>query len=148
TLFANTETYSPTYFTPFIHQLAWAIARKITGNNLKEHASKEIEDHINHSLEVLFDQPILTIYLHPELETSMNAKIQELAAKHNFRGKILVKPDQTLTETECKLDWQEGFLSLSKEELQNNIQKVLGELPPTATDTPPTDTATDTPAAS
>lgn len=126
TLIEAVERSNPNHFASLIHQLALAIAKKVTSDTLREGASDEIAKYISNSLELLFDQPILTVYLHPELEAQLVDRIRELAVKHHFRGEIQVKPDPTLAETDCRLDWHDGFLELSKEDLFKEIQKALG----------------------
>lgn len=125
TLFSNAEQLSPSHFTGPIQQLALGIAKKITGNDIKENAVNDIETYINRSLALLFDQPALTIYLHPELEAPLTEKIKELVVKNNFRGEVLIKPDTTLAATDCRLDWKEGFSELSRAELWKSIEKAL-----------------------
>lgn len=125
TLFDTVEHYNPERFIPSIQQLALGIARKIAGDSIRETAIQEIEDYINHSLGVLFDQPALTIYLHPELEATFMDRAKEFAVRNNFRGTIHIKPDANLPETDCRLDWHEGFSELSKEELWKNIYRAL-----------------------
>jgi flagellar assembly protein FliH len=125
TLLEALEKKNPAHYVTFVHQLALGIAKKIMGNGMKEETIKEIEALVNSCMELVFDQPKLTIYLHPELEEPLSGRIQELIVKNNFRGEVLIKADPTLSETDCRIDWQEGFVELSKEELWHTVQKVL-----------------------
>lgn len=136
TLFSTAESEKKLPASDILTRLCLAIAQKIAGNALQTHATSDIEGFIRHSLDQLFDEPKLTIYVAEPLCEPLRHRIELLGAEQNFHGSLYVQPDTLLGPSDCRIEWHDGYICHSQAEITTHIEKILNiSSTPSSTDT-------------
>lgn len=108
-----------------ITTLAWSIAKKVAGEALHQEGMVEIESLVAKCLELLFDEPKLTIVLKEDLVEKMTPIIEGIRSKVRFLGVMDIIGDPKLDAYDCRIEWGNGCINHSKAQILETISKVI-----------------------
>lgn len=112
--------------------LAQEIANRIAGSTLGKNSLAIIEDLLHKILPALHKEPQFSIKLHPSLVSSFEKNIENITAKSPFWGDIKVIADQNLQLSDTIIEWEDGRVERSMNEIQQQItaicDKVLSQI--------------------
>lgn len=88
------------------------LSLRITGKLLPafaaRHALAEIERVVQDALEPRLDEPRLTVCVAAAHAEEIRARISELAAQRGYEGKIVLQADDSLSGSDCRIEWADG----------------------------------------
>ena len=126
TFFSSIETETKMPKTEILIHLSLEIAKKIAKEALEDNALTVIENFVRKSLEILFDEPHLTIFVPEKLCEPLHEKIDQLTREQNFHGHLKIQPDSSLEPSDCRIEWHDGYIHHTKAAILEHIKKILG----------------------
>jgi len=139
-------------------KVAFAVARKVAGSSLAENASAVVNDITVRCCESLITEPKITITVHESLGDALEKRLQEVAARLPAATDIIIQRSPELPLSDCRVEWKNGFMERSVEQLLGQLEGVIEDMSATAVRDgaediqalhdrmnapPPTDTPTD-----
>jgi len=109
-------------------KLIIAIARKITQKELEDDNINKIKDLICNCSDIIFNEPNIIIALHKSLIKDAEEKIQALFKEKNYKGTLTIQEDNELSLTDCKIEWKDGGLEASKEDIWTKIDDIISKV--------------------
>ncbi len=105
--------------------------RTILQKLLPELSDERAVDILNRFLENNFSnfraEPKLSFFFSPQIASSMQEQIAKLAHIHDFEGKISLHKDNNLGLSECRIEWENGGVSCSFDNLLEKVDNLLEE---------------------
>ena len=89
-------------------RVALALVRKLLPEYGARNALNEIEAMVAECLSHLFEEPRVTVRLSEPLIEPLRARLEQVAAKIGFEGKLLLSADARLAPGDCRVEWAEG----------------------------------------
>ena len=71
------------------------------------------------------EEPRITISVHMDVAEAVEKQLNTLTKEKGFEGKILVKVDESMESSDCKVDWGTGGSERNTTELWANITSIL-----------------------
>ena len=105
--------------------IAVAVAKKIAGQALKENPQQEVESIIEKCLASLYRELTIDITVHPSLEENIREKITTLLHEKGFKGELIVRGNESLGESDCTIEWKDGFAESNKQGLLEEIDAIV-----------------------
>jgi len=103
-------------------RLALRVARKLLPDFARRSALPEAERTILDALHARQEEPRITVFVPPALHEPLRERIEEMAAAHGIAGRIALTEDDTLDETDCRIEWAEGGAERVFEDLFARIE--------------------------
>ena len=72
-------------------------------------------------------EPKLSFFFSPQIASSMQEQVAKLAHIHDFEGKISLHKDNTLSLSACRIEWENGGVSYSPDNLLEKVNNLLEE---------------------
>ena len=127
--------------------VATMIARKIFPALNERGALEEVEHLVVVAMEKILEEPSVTVFVHPDLETLLREHIGSLSAKANYRGEVLITAAEDIPVGDCRVEWDSGGAQRDTgglwqeidEIVERNLSKLtesVGETPEAAPQTP------------
>ncbi len=88
--------------------LAKAIAEKVVARQLDDEHLLLVQQQVQRALPMLADVPKLTVQVNPELVDAAKEWTRRVLEQQAFDGEIIVKPDESLAQYDCRVRWQDG----------------------------------------
>ena len=114
-------------------KVALAIARKVAGKALAEHAQGEVTDMALRCCETLLKEPKLTITVHESLGDTLARKLEQLAERLQSAADIVILRDPNLPAADFRIEWSQGTMERQTETLWQEVEKVMEDMAATAT---------------
>lgn len=89
-------------------RLSLRMLHKILPQFARSVALMEMERVIADGLEQRHDEPRMTISVHASMVQEITARIEKLTHEKGYTGRIVLLADDTLSETDCRIEWAEG----------------------------------------
>ena len=109
-------------------QVAFAVAKKVAGIALAESAHAVIADIVERCCETMISEPKITITIHESMGDTLENKFQQIAARMPAATDIIILRDPTIAPHDCRIDWQNGNMERSTEQLWQQLEKVIENL--------------------
>lgn len=106
-------------------QLASAAARKIAGAALDAFGAERAAAAIEAAMDALRRQPRLLVKLSPDTAEALKPRIATLCETHAYGGAIHVRPDADLRAGDVSIDWSDGVIHLSANEVAERIDALI-----------------------
>lgn len=88
--------------------LAIAIAKKLAPALIARQPEAEVLRMIETCLADLHDEPRIVIRASLQVSEVLQSKVEQLQAISGFQGKIILLPDESLTGSDCRIEWADG----------------------------------------
>ena len=105
--------------------LALAVAGKVAGTALKENSDQVISSLIEQTLPMLLRQPKVTIAVHPDIKSVMEAHVLKISMESGYEGAAAVNANPALAISDCRLEWQDGAVERNSENIWKEILQVI-----------------------
>lgn len=102
-------------------EIARAVGRRLASRLVDMQPEVEVEALVGECIGQLRDEAQIVVTLSPPLAQALEERLQELAAKHGFTGKLLVQEDPAMAATDARLAWSEGSASRSRQDVLREI---------------------------
>jgi flagellar assembly protein FliH len=129
--FAHQVTEYQTSYTKESIVLAKEIARKVTVDTLSTHAEGIIEATLAKAFSFLSEVPEITIFVNPRLTNNLQDRVQSLGRqgqKSPVRAQITIKPDESLEEADCRVEWSNGVLERKTQTVWERIDALYQDV--------------------
>jgi len=101
--------------------LAFAVASKLSTTLVARQPEAEILSMIENCLEDLRDEPRFVLRASAIVCDALSEKINQLASASGFEGNIILLPDDTKTNSDCRVEWADGGV---ERDMTSTIQKI------------------------
>ena len=108
--------------------LALAISRKITADVLSEQACALVEAVTRQCCQAMLGEPKLKVTVPAGWKPTLEAKLMQLAASQSPAADMVVCADEALAPTDCRVEWQHGFMERNTEKLQALVEKTIADM--------------------
>lgn len=113
-------------------KVSTAIARKIAGLALDQNAHNVINDIAVRCCETMALEPKITITVHDSLGDALEKHLQSIAARLPAATDIIIVRSADMGKSDCRIDWQNGFMERTTEQLWQQIETVINDMTITA----------------
>ncbi|MEM8987854.1 MAG: FliH/SctL family protein [Pseudomonadota bacterium] len=107
--------------------IALMAARKISDTLFDLHGPAHIEAAVEDCLAHIPDTPHLEVRLPVAQYEALNAKLQEIAEKRGFAGRLIITEDTSLGDADCRVSWPEGATARDGETLIDAIAQTVAQ---------------------
>lgn len=104
---------------------AVAIARKIAGIALKDDPLAEVTAIAEKCVSVLYLEPRIDMTVHPSLTDELHARLTVVLHDKGFKGEFTVRGNETMAETDCRIEWQDGMAESNKQGMIDEIAALI-----------------------
>jgi flagellar assembly protein FliH len=91
-------------------ELSVAVVRKLFPALVARSGTEEIAALVTDALELALEQPKLTLRCAPDMAAALEPILAQAAARSGFEGRLNVRDDPALGETDCRIEWNDGGL--------------------------------------
>jgi flagellar assembly protein FliH len=88
--------------------VALTVAGKLAQVLLKREPAAEVAALIGECLAQVLDEPRIVVRAAPAVVENLKARVDALAVAHGFAGKIVLFPDDALSDADCRVEWASG----------------------------------------
>jgi flagellar assembly protein FliH len=106
-------------------QMALVIARKLAGALMAREPMAEIEAFVSDCLADAVDEPRVVIRVNEALLAHMAARVDALSAGSGFAGQIVVLAEDSLSGTDCRVEWADGGAERDEAQLASQIEAAV-----------------------
>ncbi len=119
-------------------ELAFSVARKLADALLDAQPEKEIEAVIAECLKHLNREPRLVVRINDTLVEAIQTSMQQAAAERGMAEKMMVVGDPTIALGDCEIEWSDGGVTRSRQELEDSAAEIINRYIETLTRGPET----------
>jgi flagellar biosynthesis/type III secretory pathway protein FliH len=105
--------------------ISFKISKKILGDIFTIEHENLVYKNIEKCLKTVIGESEVLIVINPQQEAHIKAKLEELKIKSNFEGKINLKTDESIFNTDCKVMWNNGLIETDNNLLWQKIEAIL-----------------------
>ena len=109
-------------------KIALTIAQKVAGPALQENAELLVADIATRACETLMNEATLTITANEALGDTLERMLQAVAARLPEHSEIIILRDPDMPKADCRIDWKNGTLEHSVQELWSRVEKAINNL--------------------
>ncbi len=85
----------------------------------------EIEAVVADALSLAHEQPKLALQCAPDMIGAIEPILTQAAARSGFEGRLSVRSNPDLSETDCRIEWNEGGMDRDSGRLMNEIESAI-----------------------
>ncbi len=108
-----------------IRRMALAIAKKILPSFVAQNGLAEIETLVSDTIRQMGREPRLVVRVHEAEFDVLNEKIQAIAERRAFSGKIVVLADADIAAGDCRIEWADGGIERNTPATEKAIEQTL-----------------------
>ena len=105
--------------------LAVDMVRKLFPAFVARSGTVEIAALITDAFTLALEAPKLTLRCAPDMIAALEPILTQTAARSGFEGRLSVRGDPDLTETDCRIEWSEGGLDRESGRLMTEIESAV-----------------------
>ncbi len=109
-------------------RFAHLFARKLAGDLAERLPLAGVEEALLAIMRDIRGAPHLALSVAPDLVEAASARCGELARRHGFEGRLVVLGDPSAMPGDAKIEWAEGGIVVSREEIERRIADLTGSL--------------------
>ena len=106
-------------------ELVVAMVRKLFPAFVARSGTAEIAALVADALSLAQEQPKLALRCAPDMIAAIEPILTEAAARSGFEGRLSVRGDPDLSETDCKIEWNDGGLDRDSGRLMTEIESAV-----------------------
>lgn len=106
-------------------KLAVELVRKLLPSLEADVAKAEIEAFLSDNFAQFRREKSLSFSFHPDMAALVAPLLSKLAEKNDFEGKIAVHKDINLGLSDCRVEWRNGGVERSTEQVLHNVEELL-----------------------
>ena len=105
--------------------IAVSIGRKLAMKLIAEQPMAEIEAMVLDCVGQLREEPRLVIRVSGAVADAIRDRIDHIATRTGFEGHLVVLPDETMTDQDCRIEWAQGGIERSVEDTEAAINRAV-----------------------
>jgi flagellar assembly protein FliH len=113
-------------------EVALVIARKVVPVYATKNGLAEIEEIVTRVIDEMGQEPRLVIRVPATAFAELQRRIDEIAEKRAFSGKIIVLADDNMGPSDCRVEWADGGVERDFKKLWQEIDQIMEPYDPGA----------------
>ena len=106
-------------------QVAMSIARKIMPDLASKNGMQEIEAMLSAAISEMLHEPRLVVRVNESEFDGINTKVQDIASKKAYAGKVVVLADAEIAVGDCRVEWADGGMERNAAATWTDVEKVV-----------------------
>lgn len=102
-----------------------AIARKLLPDYMAKHGQQEILSAIEKAVSEMINEPRLVLRINENNFDYIKREVESLSSRLGYVGKMIILADQTLGDSDCKLEWADGGMERNVNMIWSDIDRQL-----------------------
>ena len=108
-------------------KFALGLVRKLLPNLEADVAKEEVEAFLSDNFAKFKGEKSLSFSFNPKMAANIAPLLSKLAEKNDFEGKIAVHKDINLGLSDCAVEWKNGGVTRSAEQILDNVENLLNK---------------------
>ena len=108
-------------------KFALGLVRKLLPNLEADVAKEEVEAFLSYNFAKFKGEKSLSFSFNPKMAANIAPLLSKLAEKNDFEGKIAVHKDINLGLSDCAVEWKNGGVTRSTEQILDNVENLLNK---------------------
>ncbi len=105
--------------------LAFAIAKKLSPALIARQPEVEVLKMIEGCLADLHDEPRIVLRASEPVCDALAERVNDLAAATGFQGNVILLPDDTKTNSDCRIEWADGGVDREISDTTNKLEEII-----------------------
>ncbi|OUR75767.1 hypothetical protein A9Q83_16705 [Alphaproteobacteria bacterium 46_93_T64] len=105
--------------------LALAIAKKLAPALISRQPEAEILNMVEECLVDLHDEPRIVLRASETVCDDLSEKIDKLATANGFQGNVILLPDDTKTNGDCRIEWADGGVEREISDTTKKVEEII-----------------------
>lgn len=105
--------------------IAVSVGRKLADRLIAEQPMAEIEAMVLDCVGQLQEEPRLVIRTSTPVAEAIADRIDSITARTGFEGHLVVLPDESMTDQDCRIEWAQGGIERSVEDTEAAINRAV-----------------------
>jgi len=106
--------------------VAIAVARKLCNELMAAEPLTEITALVSDCFRHLTSTPHIVVRINDALYDSARQKIEELAKRNGFEGRLVILAEPDIATGDCKIEWADGGVTLDRASIEAKISELVG----------------------
>ncbi len=106
-------------------ELSLAMVRRLFPEFARRHGLEEVKELLGRCLDQLRTEPRFTVKVAGDLAETLKAEVEALAQSRGFEGRIVVAAEEGLKPGDCKIEWSQGGMIRSADEIWKAIEAAM-----------------------
>ena len=108
-------------------ELSLAMVRRLFPEFARQHGLEEVKGLLGRCLDTLRTEPRFTVRVAGEQADVLRGEVDALAQSRGFEGRITVAGDDSLKAGDCRIEWSQGGMIRSAEEIWKAIEAAMAQ---------------------
>ncbi|WP_169568137.1 FliH/SctL family protein [Sneathiella limimaris] len=105
--------------------LAFAIAKKLAPSLIARQPEQEVLQMVQDCLADLHDEPRIVLRANEQVCNSLSEKVDILAQQSGFQGNIILLPDDTKIDSDCRIEWADGGVERDVTDTTQKLEEII-----------------------
>src|SRR5207302_11200617 len=106
-------------------ELARTITGKLFPTLTRRGAVEEIAAIVTQCMRETTDEPRLVLRVHDSIFQAVQQRVAPLAGSAGWPGKLIIRPDETLGEGDCRVEWADGGVERDTTRTRREIDAII-----------------------
>jgi flagellar assembly protein FliH len=106
-------------------ELSVAIVRRLFPEFARQHGLEEVKELLGRCLDNLRSEPRFTVKVASDQAEALKNEVEALAQSRGFEGRIMVAADESLKPGDCRIEWSQGGMIRSADEIWKAIEAAM-----------------------
>ena len=106
-------------------ELGLAMVRRLFPEFARRHGLDEVKELLGRCLDTLRAEPRFTVRVASDQAEALGGEVDALARSRGFEGRILVTGDESLKAGDCRIEWSQGGMIRSADEIWKAIEAAM-----------------------
>jgi len=108
-------------------ELSLAMVRRLFPDFARQHGLDEVKGLLGRCLDTLRTEPHFTVRVAGEQVETLRGEMDTLAQSRGFEGRITVTADEDLKAGDCRIEWSQGGMIRSADEIWKAIEAAMAQ---------------------
>ena len=106
--------------------VAVAVARKLCSDLIAAEPLGEITGLVRECFSHLVSTPHLVVRIHESLYEGAREKIEQMAKRSGFEGRLVILAEPEIAKGDCKIEWADGGVVLERAAIDTKVNELVG----------------------
>jgi flagellar assembly protein FliH len=106
--------------------VAVAVARKLCNDLIAAEPLGEVTGLVRECFSHLVSTPHLVVRIHESLYEGAREKIEQMAKRSGFEGRLVILAEPEIAKGDCKIEWADGGVVLERAAIEAKVNELVG----------------------
>lgn len=122
---AYKQEFENNNFETSVIEVCKAVINKLVPVVVKENSAAIVEDFLSKNFASFKSEAKLSFYTHPNNIALLQEVVSNLARKYDFEGKISLHKDENMSDSDCRVEWENGGVERNYAKMLDKITKIF-----------------------